>query len=470
METNFENQVNELRFKSAKLLRVYANSKIDITKLEIAMPEDFKKEFYRIIDKVNLSLMEDRDNFYGYFLFHMERDIRFDINSPSAVNFKNTKYVIYFNPFIFLNLNLKQMESTIKHEILHILSLHLLRAKKMKNQYSKVIINMAMDIVVNQYLDHLPPYETTIKEVNSKYALNLEANSSFEYYADKLQTIQDQLDKKKKLQDNKGEDERIIETEYDVEKTHDIWEESSDMDEKIIQEFNLKVIRDSRKGEIPAYLGDLIASIENSKGELPWQLYLDRLMGSVEGNKIKTTSRRDRRQPNRLDLRGQLRSHKAKIIVAIDISGSINNKELKQAMIEVLDIIKNNGHEITVVECNDSIRRIYKVKSKKDFKDRIATNGSTKFTPVFEYANHNKVNLLIYFTDGKGEDRLSVIPRGYKVLWVLSGKEEELSLAIPYGTVKKLKNIEIKENILDIRDVDRGGFSMNNIENVIESN
>ena len=76
--------------------------------------------------------MEDKDNFYGYFLFQMSRDIRFDISSPTAVNFKGAKYVIYFNPIIFLSLNIKQMESTIKHEILHILSLHLIRAKEFK--------------------------------------------------------------------------------------------------------------------------------------------------------------------------------------------------------------------------------------------------------------------------------------------------------------------------------------------------
>lgn len=45
--------------------------------------------------------MEEEDNFYGYFLFQMLREIRFDISSPTGVNFKGAKYVIYFNPIIF---------------------------------------------------------------------------------------------------------------------------------------------------------------------------------------------------------------------------------------------------------------------------------------------------------------------------------------------------------------------------------
>ena len=49
------------------------------------------------------------------------------------------------------------MKSTIKHEIYHILSFHLNRAKSLKTKYSTLAINMAMDIVVNQHLKDLPP-------------------------------------------------------------------------------------------------------------------------------------------------------------------------------------------------------------------------------------------------------------------------------------------------------------------------
>ena len=69
----------------------------------------------------------------------------------------------------------------------HILSLHLFRAKELKSKYSTLAINLAMDIVVNQYLDYLPPYSTTLKGVNNKYNLNMEPYNTFEYYAEKIQ-------------------------------------------------------------------------------------------------------------------------------------------------------------------------------------------------------------------------------------------------------------------------------------------
>ena len=77
---------------------------------------------------------------------------------------------------------------------------------------------------------------------------------------------------------------------------------------------------------------------------------------------------------------------------------------------------------------------------------------------------HYFINLLVYFTDGKGEKKLGVIPRGYKVLWVISGRGDELSLKKPHGAVKKLKKIEVKDTSVDMKDVRTDGYSMNNQE------
>lgn len=469
METYFEKQTKYLYDKTNEIINTYSILKANHAgeRFEIDIPQDFKEEFFHLVDKVNLSLMEEKDNFYGYFLFQTSREIKFDISSPTAINFRGAKYVIYFNPIIFLNLNMKQMESSIKHEILHIVSMHLVRAKEVKDKYSKLAINMAMDIVVNKYLNNLVPYATTLEQVNLNYSLNLEPYETFEYYVEKIQIeldLQEEDEHGKEHDSNKNED---IETQYSPEKTHDIWEDSNDIDEKMLKEFTEKFINSSQKGEIPDYLEGIISSLKNSRGELPWNLYLKKLMGTVESNKKKTITRRNRRQPNRLDLRGELRGHKAEIAVALDISGSISDEEFKQAIKEVLNIVKNYNHEITIIECDNEIRRAYKVKSINDIKDRINIRGGTKFTPVFEYANNKKINLLVYFTDGKGEDKLQVIPRGYKILWVISGSGDKLSLKEPYGAVKKLSKFEIKDYTSDMSDIRNDGYSMNNQQPIL---
>ena len=251
---------------------------------------------------------------------------------------------------------------------------------------------------------------------------------------------------------------------YNPEKMHDMWQESDEFDEKTLREFAEKVINASQKGTIPSQVESLIANLKNSQGEIPWNIMLKKLMGTVESNKKKTITRRNRRQPNRLDLRGEIRNHKSEIAVAIDISGSISNEEFKQAIKEVLSIVKNYNHEITIIECDKEVKRVYKAKSVRDIKKRLTSGGATKFTPVFEYANNTKCNLLIYFTDGKGERKLEVVPRGYRTLWVISGRGDELSLDESYGPVKKLSNVEVKDTELELKDVKTDGYSMNNQE------
>ena len=462
MKSYFEKQTKELYDRAIKIIDITqmlkSNKKRE--KFHISTDEDFKKDFFHIIDKVNLSLMEDKENFYGYFLFQMGREIRFDITSATSINFKEAKYVMYFNPIIFLELNMEQMQSTIKHEILHVLSQHLIRLKDFKDKYSTLALNLAMDVVVNQYLDCLCPYSITLEYINNKYNLNLEKFKTFEYYLEKIQTeldLQEENDEGEIVDNNEN-----VAVDFDAEKTHDIWEECIEIDEKTLRDFAEKFADNAKKGSVPTYIENMIKSLKNSKGELPWNLYLKKLMGTIEANKKKTITRRNRRQPNRLDLRGELRGHKAEIAVAIDISGSISDEEFKQAIKEVLTIVKSHNQEITIIECDKEIKRTYKVKSPKDIKERVASGGGTKFLPVFEYANNKKINLLIYFTDGKGEEKLEIKPRGYKTLWVISGRGEKLSLQEPFGVVKKLSKVEIKQDVIDMSDVRNDGYSMNN--------
>ena len=462
MASYFEEQAKELYDRALEVVNVteVLKSNRKGNKFEVKIEEDFKRDFFSLVNKVNLSLMEDNENFYGYFLFQMEREIRFDISSATSVNFKGAKYVMYFNPIIFLELNMKQMETTIKHEILHVISQHLIRAKELKGKYSTLALNISMDVVVNQYLDYLPPYSITLEYINNKYDMKLEPYKTFEYYLEKVQTeldLQEENDEGEEVDSN----ENVI-VDFDPERTHDMWEESDEVDEKTLNEFTEKFADSAQKGKNPNYIDAMIKSLKNRNGELPWNLFLKKLMGTIEANKKKTVTRRNRRQPSRLDLRGELRGHKAEIAVAIDISGSISDEEFKQAIKEVLAIVKSHNQEITIIECDKEIRRAYKVKSPRDVQERIATGGGTKFSPVFEYSNNKKINLLIYFTDGKGEEKLEVIPRGYKTLWVISGRGDKLSLREPFGVVKKLKKVDIKQDTIDMADVRSDGYSMNN--------
>ena len=131
MDPVFEYQRKKLYDEAYRIIDAFLRDKRQAAGARLQIPVAFATDFFRLIDQVNASLLEDNDNFYGYFLFQMQREIRFDISSPTATHFKRAKYVLYFNPVIFLTLTQQQMATTIKHEILHICSLHLLRAAEL---------------------------------------------------------------------------------------------------------------------------------------------------------------------------------------------------------------------------------------------------------------------------------------------------------------------------------------------------
>ncbi|MDZ4910524.1 hypothetical protein GNF68_16125, partial [Clostridium perfringens] len=67
METYFEKERKYLYEKAmevvnaGEMLKAYRKGE----KYEVTMEEEYNREFFTLVDKVNLSLMEDKDNFYG---------------------------------------------------------------------------------------------------------------------------------------------------------------------------------------------------------------------------------------------------------------------------------------------------------------------------------------------------------------------------------------------------------------------
>lgn len=429
----------ELRYELLKEFQGF-NSAFDITR-------DFTQKFMRLVELCTFSLMNEEENFFALFMIQMKRSIKIDLPSATGVSATISHFTIHFNPAIFLNCSLEEMKALIKHEIYHIMSSHLKRAAALRKRYSALAVNKAMDVSINQYIKKLPSFMDTLQSVKLSYNVNLKPESTLEEYARILQEAINRLRKDKGTETFEADKKDEIETMHDPAHTHDIWDMSEDsFNFEQLEELTKKTANNSKRGKTPLGLGPLLKSL-NEIPEISWYRYLKNLMGAMPSGYKKTITRKDRRQPDRLDLRGRLSDHVSKIAVAIDISGSMTDVEIEQAMVEIMTIAKAAAGEITVIECDSEVRRVYKAKSKNDIKQKLNTKGSTKFSPVFKYMRDNGMrnHLLIYFTDGLGEEELNIVPSNYKTLWVLTGKGENISLRIPYGEVKRLSNVKAPE-------------------------
>ena len=391
------------------------------------MTPAYEQRLWHILHDVNSLLLEE-DQFFGYFYLQMAHRIRFDMTSAFGINLKQGGYVLYVNPFILLRQPPDVMKDGIKREILHIISAHLMRVKALSQSFNKTAVHMAMDMVVNDYLEHVDRDAVTVANVNKRFGLLLKRFRTIEYYA---KAIDKAMKEKPELFVPIDNSDTAVAMEFDPQTSHDIWDESDAIDTDTMDQITERYINEASKGDMEGYVKSLIDTFQKTRRALPWYFYLKKLMGKVASGYKKTTMRRNRRQPERLELSGTLRQHKANVWVALDMSGSITDAEFTNALEQVLQIVHAYNHRITVVECDNEVRRTYTMESVKDVKPRLDVRGSTAFSPVFALANQNRVDLLVYFTDGKGEERLREAPRGYKVLWVLTGENPQLSLHNP---------------------------------------
>ncbi len=421
--------------------------------------DDFKREFFDLVGKVIIDMLSSEDNFFGGFMIKIEREIRVDITWPLATVPKINGFTMYFNPLLFLQCDKKEMAALFKHEIYHMMYMHYERVNNLKNKYSNEVISMAIDISINQFVKNMPMEAYRIERVNREFNIELKENRSIEEYSKEIQkAIEERIEKSSK---DKNSD--TLAREVDIAKTHEIWD-NIDVSDSSVKENVKKIALSLKSSGKPDEILKLISKFEE-KEELSWQNILKRMIPTVKSGYRKTITRRDRRQPDRMDLRGKLANHIPELIIAIDISASMTDEDIRKIMVEILAIVRNREAQITVVECDNEIRRVYALRSPKDIKPRSEKNGSTAFSPVFQYIREKNLSdsIVIYFTDGVGEKELKVKPLNKGIIWVLTG-DEEFSLKNPLGEIqrinKKSKVNEDKVFALDlvrevVRDMNR---------------
>lgn len=120
--------------------------------------------------------------------------------------------------------------------------------------------------------------------------------------------------------------------------------------------------------------------------------------------------------------------------VALDTSGSMSPKDLKECLSETVGIVKAYSNvKLTVVTCDAEVHTVGEVTSEEDVANlEIKGGGGTDFIPVFKWIEENKpqMRLVIFFTDGFGSFPESA-PQ-VKTLWCITQGGLELD-KIPFG-------------------------------------
>ena len=385
------------------------------------------------LSKISKELML-KEPYYGFFLIMLNKVWRKDL--PTAgVSKHNINYQLAINEEFWTGLSDDHKMGLLKHELLHIAFGHLVSFSSFSN---KKLANVAMDMEINQYIEAswLPEGGINIDDYTD---IQLDRKAGCRYYYDQLLRLQDEKDKNGSTGDQAMDNLLDNIASGDI-PDHSTWEEFEDMSEaekKLIEKQVQKILQDAKeqtvkkRGNVPGEIEGLIVLDEVTKAKFDWKGYLRRFTGTSTKIFTKKIRRKENhRYEDNPGLKIKMRQH---MLLAIDTSGSVSNDELSEFMNEIHHIHKA-GVDITIVQCDTSIRSIEAYKGKNDLK--VHGRGGTEFDPVLDYYNANigKYTSLVYFTDG--ECYTSVKPKN-RVLWVLS-ERSSMNEDLP-GQVIKLE-------------------------------
>jgi predicted metal-dependent peptidase len=127
-----------------------------------------------------------------------------------------------------------------------------------------------------------------------------------------------------------------------------------------------------------------------------------------------------------------LRSAQVNIVVALDISGSISDKEIGEFISEIDAIKSQLRATITLLACDSSLAQggpwIFEAWEEFALPRKFHGGGGTSFVPVIEWADDQdrQPDLVVYFTDAQG--KFPDHEPAYPVIWLVKGKTP-----VPWG-------------------------------------
>ena len=331
-----------------------------------------------------------KEPFYGIFLSTLNKVIRTDLDT-AGVSKSNINYQLAINPEFWSSLDSDNKKiGLLKHELLHIAFNHLLDRDNFPNHQ---LHNIAADVEINQYIE--PQYypADNLLLPSTFPELNLPLKAGTKKYYELLQQAYGQ---------NTSDTLNDLMGESDFHMTWEEFEGLSEGDKKLIKsqiDHQIKNIAESNRdqGFIPSELKGYIDNLfEITPQSYDWKSYFRRFFSSG----IKTYTKKTRRKLNKRFSENPALKIKTKqnILVGIDTSGSVNEKDLIEFFNEIHHIHKS-GVSITIAEGDADIHNVYEYKGKTP--ESVQGRGGTDMNPFIEYFNKNKqyTNLII-LTDG----------------------------------------------------------------------
>lgn len=201
----------------------------------------------------------------------------------------------------------------------------------------------------------------------------------------------------------------------------ELWEEDPVVEE-ILQEKIEKNYREKSCGSVP---GNIIAQfLANEKPKLHYKRILSQFRATLIADKKVLTRMRPSRRYGFSQM-GSRYDYTTNILVAVDTSGSISDRDLKKFYSAINMFFKNGVKKLDVIQFDHKIQGEVQSLKKATPNIKIKGRGGTSFQPAYDYcAKHKEYNGLIFFTDGYAFEPKVPDTFKAKVVWVMDNEND----------------------------------------------
>ena len=319
-------------------------------------------------------------------------------NTQMSCPLRSGRKKLEYNPDIVREMSDDGLEEALRAEAVRLLLKH--PYERRPEGCSQKAMGLGSNLVVGDNYKH-PRFRIETPE-----DFGLKTGMSYEWYA----RMVEQQESSGGQGGNDGDDDGQQGTSDKHRDLAELWDE----DELTVQMINEVISTTKSWGSLGGNFAELLQA--SLKAKINWRNIFAGFRASIISSKRKLT----RMKPNRrtgFDNMGSVRRFDTKLLVAVDVSGSISTESLKYFYGVINSAFRYGFESIDVIQFDCGVRAVHNLK--KVIKDvAIVGRGGTSFQEPIEYAHENGYDGLIVLTDGYAPE--PTIPDGFKtgILWV----------------------------------------------------
>ena len=319
-------------------------------------------------------------------------------NTQMSCPLRSGRKKLEYNPDIVREMSDDGLEEALRAEAVRLLLKH--PYERRPEGCSQKAMGLGSNLVVGDNYKH-PRFRIETPE-----DFGLKTGMSYEWYA----RMVEQQESSGGQGGNDGDDDGQQGTSDKHRDLAELWDE----DELTVQIINEVISTTKSWGSLGGNFAELLQA--SLKAKINWRNIFAGFRASIISSKRKLT----RMKPNRrtgFDNMGSVRRFDTKLLVAVDVSGSISTESLKYFYGVINSAFRYGFESIDVIQFDCGVRAVHNLK--KVIKDvAIVGRGGTSFQEPIDYAHENGYDGLVVLTDGYAPE--PTIPDGFKtgILWV----------------------------------------------------